>query len=393
MDSNEALVTQLPGGGQGSPQLGGMVRIIVHHHGAVALAVDLKAAACALEACGSGSALLHRQADKAADSAHGQCVVDVVTARHSQTDVAGDLAPLLEVELKEAGLVLLHIDGLIIAVVVDAEGADTAVEGIHNVHGVLVVGVGEDHELGHQGKALEGKLQLTHAAVVIQMVVVDVQHHRQVGGQFQEGLGELASLDDDIIALACLAVAADEGQLAADDRRGVTACQLQRRSDHGGGSGLAVGAGNADALLVQAAHVAQQNAALHRSDAVGSCRIQLHVILGNGRRIDHQICTDDIIRIVSQRDLDTHLTLGADDAAVQHIAARDLVALGRQDLDEGVHSASAAADEVDLLHIIQQMLGIIGVHEHIRQPPISTNGCWADRIHSSDFYYYIIFGA
>ena len=66
------------------------------------------------------------------------------------------------------------------------------VKGVHDVHRVLVVGVGEDHELGHQGKALEGELQLTHAAVVVQMVVVDVQHDGEVGGQLQEGLGELA---------------------------------------------------------------------------------------------------------------------------------------------------------------------------------------------------------
>ena len=49
---------------------------------------------------------------------------------------------------------------------------------------------------GQEGKPLEGKLQLAHAAVVVQVIVVDVQHHRQVGGQLQEGLGELAGLND-----------------------------------------------------------------------------------------------------------------------------------------------------------------------------------------------------
>ena len=131
-----------------------------------------------------------------------------------------------------------------------------------------------------------------------------------------------------------------------------------------------MGTGDADALLVQTAHIAQQDAALHRRDAVGGCRIQLHIVLCDGGRVDHQVCTDDIISAVAQRDLDAHLPLGADDAAVQHIAARNVVALCGEDLDERIHTAAAAADEVYLLHIIQQMLGVVGVHEHRKQPPI-----------------------
>ena len=153
-------------------------------------------------------------------------------------------------------------------------------------------------------------------------------------------------------------------ELAADDRRGIAACQLQSSGDHGGGRGLAMGTGDADALLVQTAHIAQQDAALHRRDAVGGCRIQLHIVLCDGGRVDHQVCTDDIISAVAQRDLDAHLPLGADDAAVQHIAAGQLVALGGQDLDQRIHSAAAAADKMDLLYMVQQMLAIIRVHEH-----------------------------
>ena len=72
---------------------------------------------------------------------------------------------------------------------------------------------------------------------------------------------------------------------------------------------------------------------------------------------------------MTQADLDTHLTLVADDAAIQHIAAGNLVAFCGKDLDERIHAAAAAADEVDLFYIVQQALVVIGVHEHIRQPP------------------------
>ena len=197
------------------------------------------------------------------------------------------------------------------------------------------------------------------------MIVVNVQHNGQVGGQFEEGLGILTGLDDDVIALTGLAVAVDEGQLAADDGRGVAARQLQRGGDHGRGGRLAVGAGDADAVLVQAADIAQQDAALHGGDAVGIGGVQLHVVLRDGGRVDHEVGADDVVGAMAQRDLHAHLPLVADDAAIQHITAGDDISLGVQDLDQRVHAAAAAADEVDLLHIIKQVLGIVG-NKHIQ---------------------------
>ena len=197
------------------------------------------------------------------------------------------------------------------------------------------------------------------------MIVVDVQHNGQAGGQFEEGLGILTGLDDDVIALTGLAVAVDEGQLTADDGRGVAARQLQRGGDHGRGGRLAVGAGDADAVLVQAADIAQQDAALHGGDAVGIGGVQLHVVLCDGGRVDHEVGADDVVGAMAQRDLHAHLPLVADDAAIQHITAGDDISLGVQDLDQRVHAAAAAADEVDLLHIIKQVLGIVG-NKHIQ---------------------------
>ena len=121
-----------------------------------------------------------------------------------------------------------------------------------------------------------------------------------------------------------------------------------------------MGAGNADAVLIQAADIAQQDAALHGGDAVGNRRIQLHIVLRDGSRVDHEVGADDIVGAVAQRDFDAHLPLVLDDASVQHIAAGDHIALGVEDLDQRIHAAAAAANEVDLLHIIKQMLGIVG---------------------------------
>ena len=369
MDGDQPLVAQLFGGGQGGPHLGGVVGVVVHHHGAVALAADLEPAADALELRQGGGALLRGQAHGAADAAHRQGVVDVVVARHRQLDVARNAVaagvPLLQVELIEAGAVLADVHRLVVAAVPDTEGAHPALDGVHHVHGVAVVGVGKDHELGHEGEPLEGKLQLAHAAVVVQMVVVDVQHHREIGGQLEEGLGKLAGFHHDVVAHARLAVAVDEGQLAADDRAGVAAGQLQGGGDHRSGGGLAVGARHADAALVQAADVAQQDAALDGGDAVAFGGGQLHIIFGDRGRIHHHIRPHDVVGVVAQGHPDAHGPLGLDDAAIQYVAAGDLVALGRQNLDQREHPAAPAADKMELGDMIQQTLVIIAEHTHI----------------------------
>ena len=289
-----------------------------------------------------------------------------MVARHSQPDVAGDAVagPLFQVELIEAGTVLLNVHRLVVAAVLDAEGAHPALDGVHDVHGVLVVRVGKDHELGHQREAFEGKLQLAHAAVVVQMIVVDVQHHREIGGQLEERLGILAGFHHDVVPFARLAIAADQRQLAADDRAGVTAGKLQGGGDHGGGGGLAVGARHTDAVLVQTADVPQQDAALDGRDAVAVRGGALHIVLGDGGGVDDHVRTDHVVSVVSQSHLDAHFPLGPDDAAIQHVAAGDRIAPCGQDLDEREHPAAAAADEMDLVDMIQQALVIVTEHGH-----------------------------
>ena len=285
-----------------------------------------------------------------------------MVAGHAQLDVGKLLTQFEDVELEEAGLVLADVDGAEAGLLLDAEAQHRAVDGVDNIHRVFIVHV-EDDRAGQQRKLLEREFELAHRAVIFKVVIVDVQDDAHRAGQLQKRLVVLAGLNDDALAVAGLAVAADEGQLAADDCRGITTCQLQCGGDHGSRGGLAVGAGNADAVLVQAAHIAQQNAALHSGDAIRSGGVQLHVVLGNGGRVDHQVSADHVVRSMTQADLHAHLPLRADDAAVQHIAAGDIISLGSEDLDQRIHTAAAAADEVDLFYIIQQMHGIIS-NEH-----------------------------
>ena len=360
MHRDHSQVAHLTGGAQGGFQLGGMMGVIVHDQRAVALADGLEPAAGPLEVLGGVGTLLCGQTKRHTHGAHGQSVVDVVVAGHRQADAARRAGQHFQIKLVVAGAVLLHIGGLEVTFLcLDAKGAHVAVGAAQHIHRVRVVHIGKHAELGHQGKPLKGKLQLAHAAVVVQMIVVHVQDHAVVGGQLQEGLGVLAGFDHDLVAFAGFAVAADQRQLAADHRAGITTGQLQRGGDHGGGGGLAVGACHADAVLVQAAYIAQQHAALDGADTVRLGVVQLRVGADDGGGVHHQIGAGRVFGRMANGDSDAHGALAFNDRALGLIAAADLVAAGGQDLDQGIHTAAAAADEVDFFDSVQQVASII----------------------------------
>ena len=54
------------------------------------------------------------------------------------------LTELEHVELKEAGLILTDVDGAETGLLLDAEAQDRTVNGVHDVHRVLVVHVKDD---------------------------------------------------------------------------------------------------------------------------------------------------------------------------------------------------------------------------------------------------------
>ena len=187
------------------------------------------------------------------------------------------------------------------------------------------------------------------------MVVVDVQNDADGGGQMQEGLAVLAGLDDHALSLAGLAVAADEGQLAADDGGGILTGQFQHGGDHAGGGGLAVGARHAHTVRVHVAHIAQQHAALHRLDATGAGGFQLRVVVVDGRAVHHQLHIAKMGGIVANVHGHAQSALRLGDLGLLHIAAGDGQPAAVQNLNQRIGAGPAATDKMYCLHTVQQM--------------------------------------
>ena len=208
--------------------------------------------------------------------------------------------------------------------------------------------------MGQQGKLLECQFQLTHGAVVFQVVVVDVQNHADRAGQMQKRLVVLAGFNDHTAAAAGLAVAADKGQLAADDGSRVLARQLQHGGDHAGGGGFAVGAGDTDALDIGTADIAQQNAALHCLDAALTGCFQFGVVVVDGGTVHDQVGVAQVGGIVADMHRYTQGALRFGVVGLLHIRAGDGDTAAVQDLDQGVGTGAAAADKVHGFYAVQQ---------------------------------------
>ena len=115
-----------------------------------------------------------------------------------------------------------------------------------------------------------------------------------------------------------------------------------------------MGAGNADAVLIQPAHIAQHHAALHTADTVGLSGLHPRVVVMDGGGVHHQICAQHVFGFVAHEHLNAHVPLAFDDGTLVHIAAGNGVALGCQNLHQGEHTAAADADEVEPVDSLQQ---------------------------------------
>ena len=93
----------------------------------------------------------------------------------------------------------------------------------------------------------------------------------------------------------------------------------------------------------------------------------IQILAAKGYEISGSDVLDGSI-IRYEREMGVKVSLGH---SADNVIGTDMVvysaAISKDNVE--LNAAAAAADEVDLFYIVQQVLVVIGVHEHIRQPP------------------------
>ena len=329
-------------------QLAGMVGIIVIHIGAVVFALELEAAAGAVEAC---QTVLHRvgphaQADGGGGG--GQGVLHIVQSGHMQGHI-GEALPLEHNVKMGVGAQKLNVFRVDIRLPAQTKSHDLAGDALNGGHGAGIVQIGHHIAVlrGAQGKLPEGVLHILQVLEKVQMVGLHVQNHRHGGVKGQEGIVILTGLHDDGVAVAHPVPGVQQGQGAADHDGGVLIRGHHDVGAHGGGGGFAVGAGNAQGIAVVLGDGAPGLGPFKDRDAQRMGTDNLRVIVMDGGRAHHEFnFLGNIFCLVADGHRDALLRQTHDVLVPVHIRAADCNAHTPKHIRQGGHGNAADTDQV-----------------------------------------------
>ena len=135
-------------------------------------------------------------------------------------------------------------------VVVGIQAEAGIVKAFHRIHRVLIVTVGQNAGGGNFRKLVERLLDLVQILEVIQMVFFDIQNHSQRGEEIQERVAILAAFQHDGITVTHTVTCVKQGEITTDHNSGIRLSCHQDVGHHRSGTGLAVGTGNTNCVLI-----------------------------------------------------------------------------------------------------------------------------------------------
>ncbi len=149
--------------------------------------------------------------------------------------------------------------------------------------GACVIGANHQSATGFEplDEAVEHRAVRFGAVEEIQVIGLDVGHHRNVGCVLQQRPVALVGLGDETVPAAVVSIGARLAEIAAHRERRVKTAVLQRDDEHRRGGGFAVGAGDHQ-RGVSGHQLGQHHRPQDHRDAAATRLHQFGVGLGNG---------------------------------------------------------------------------------------------------------------
>ena len=183
------------------------------------------------------------------------------------------------------------------------------------------------------------------AAVVLQMIRIDIGDDRDQRIQAQEAAVALVRLGHQPVAAAQARIGAGGEQLPADDEGRIDAALGQHACQQRGRGGLAVRAGDGDAAA-EAHQFGQHLGARHDRDALRARLHQFGIVALDRARHHDAVGTEHVGRGVAAMHGGAELREPARDGVVGGVRARHLVAERAQHFGNAAHADAADADEM-----------------------------------------------
>ena len=221
----------------------------------------------------------------------------------------------------------------------------------HDFSHVRVIQAEHCHAVERQalGELDEGLLQAREIMVVgFHVIGIDVGDDFDHGREVEEGRIGLIGLGHDEFAGAQLGIGTSAGEAAADDEGRVQPALRQHAGHQAGGGGLAVRAGNGDALL-QAHQFAQHHRTRHDGDVLLARGQHLRIVALDGGGGNDGVSALDVLGCMAIADAGTQLRQALGGGVAAQVRAGDAVAQVEQNFSNAAHARAADADKMDVL--------------------------------------------
>ena len=376
-DGDHPLPGAPAGGLERGGDLGRMVRVVVEEVGAPHGAPVLEAPVGPREPCQALGDGLRLQPEGQTGGSGPEGVLHVVAAgdpqlhrrRRAPADREGEARPC------RAGLDTVggHVRGAAEAIRDQAGGPDGSAER----QGAWVVGAQDDRAGARGNELLEGAGQGLHRPVVVEVVLLDVGHQCDVGGEPQEGPVGLVGFHDRQVPRPQAAARAPIGQVGTEQPGRIEPRGLRQRGDHAGGGRLAVRPRHRDGAQA----LDEQRQGLTAGDDGDARRAgcqELDVVVGDRGRGDHEVCPFHPASTVTDVDGDAEAPERSQHRRFPLVRAGDLVPGLAEHPGDGAHAGSADADQVHVAPL-GDAVGCESVHRRAatrRTRPASASAAW-----------------
>ena len=280
------------------------MRKVVRDRDASRISEDLKTSVNAGEGVQILRDLSGSRAEIVCSSRCCERIVDIVSAGNLQRDITELFTLVHQIEFLVGALDISEICGIVVVGLSEAKGDHRQGDVLDRVEDVLVVAVDDQCAGGQVTELVERFLDIVERLEVVEVIGVDVEDHGDIRIEFEEGVDIFARLAYDDIALTDIAVAADEGQLAADDRGGIEARADQRLAEHSGSGGLSVSTRDRDTAVISAGDDTEHHTALNGGDALFLCCNKLGIVGLDSGGIYDQLSSVDVLGSVTHVYLD-----------------------------------------------------------------------------------------
>ena len=234
---------------------------------------------------------------------------------------------------------------------------------------VGIIAVDQDPVGGQFCKLMEGMLDLLQIFEIIQMILLDIQHHRQGGVEVQEGVTVFAALQHNGVAVAHPVSCVEDRQVAADHDGGIPLSRHEDMGHHGGSGGLTMGTGEADGVFVFTHDHAPGLGTLKNRDTGGSGGLNFGIVIVGGGGADNAVRPLNILGPVADGNMDAlgdqlvrgnggiHIRTGHQQThTLQHQAQR-------------THGNAADADQMHMLARLDVLIDDLTAIVHIWKTP------------------------